>query len=163
MDPALLREALGLLPEATDEEVRTALAATDLLPQPEPAPAPEPVPAAPAALPDGVVTIDETALAELREQASQGVAARAQQLTEARDRALDDAVRAGKFPPARRDHWAGYWQVDPDDAKAALASLAPGLIPLADLGTTAGDDVTAQEAEFAEFDRLFSRPAGKDA
>lgn len=157
MDPAKIREALGLLPEATDEEVRTALADTDLLPQPEPQTETEPVAPAPAALPDGVVTIDEATLNELREQASQGVAARAQQVTEARDRALDDAVRAGKFPPVRRDHWAGYWDKDPEGAKAALASLEPGLVPVQDAGVPGGEETN--DGGNDEFDSIFSRPA----
>jgi hypothetical protein len=154
MDTALLRTALGLPPEATDEEVTAAVTENGLAPA---ATAIEPeadiTPAVPV-LPEGVTTIDEAALAELREQASQGVAARAQQRTEARDRDLDDAVKAGKFPPVRREHWQHAYDLDPEGTRQALASLAPGLVPVADNGVPGGAEATTDESEF---DGLFSR------
>jgi hypothetical protein len=156
MDPAKLREALGLLPEATDDEVTAAISASGLAPLPGPIPEPEQV-LVPAPLPAGVTTIDEAALADLLQKAEQGVAARAQQLTDKRDRLLDDAVKAGKFPPARRDHWENSYRHDPDGTEQALASLAPGLIPLQELGAP-GDAEHALTAEDESFDRLFSQP-----
>ncbi|MUN41414.1 phage protease [Actinomadura litoris] len=174
MDAALLRQALGLSPEATDDEVRTALTTQGITPTP-PAPAGDPedqapadpegeggdAPAAPATDPaetlaPGTVTIDEAALAELREQALEGVAARAQQRREARDRALDDAIKAGKFPPVRRPHWESYWDKDETGAKEALASLAPGLVPVQDAGAPGSETDAAADA--SEFDSLFTRP-----
>ena len=153
--PALdegLRTRLGL---AADADEATILAAVDeaLNERAEPTPA-EPVAAAPAPLPEGTVVIEETMLNELREQAAQGVAARAQQRTEARDRALDDAVKAGKFPPARREHYAKAWDADPDGTKQLLASLADGLVPMADIGEPGGEPSSDDD----EFDRFFSTP-----
>ncbi len=158
--PALdegLRERLSLPADADEAAI---LAAVDELteaatapPAPAPAPAPEPVG---ASLPPGTVAIDETTLAQLREQAEQGVAARTQQLTEARDRAIEDAVRAGKIPPARRDHWQKAWAADPDGTRQTLASLAPGLVPLEDIGEPGGDEADLDD----EFDRLHSRKGG---
>jgi hypothetical protein len=107
---------------------------------------------------DGVVQIDATQLAELRAQAAEGVAARAQQRTEARDRDLDDAIRAGKFAPARRDHWQRLYDADPEGTKQTLASLEAGLVPLADKGTPGGED--AVDPFDAEIDRLF-RPTSR--
>ncbi|MFB4306978.1 phage protease [Actinomadura sp. GTD37] len=174
MDAAKLREALGLSPEASDDEVRAALAEQGVTPAQPPTedPANEPgegegteggesetAPAEPVtqqattALPPGTVAIDETALNELREQAQQGVAARAQQKREARDRTLSDAVKAGKFPPARKEHWETYWERDEEGARQALASLAPGLVPVEDAGQPGGE--LTNEAVDAEFDRLF--------
>lgn len=160
MDPAKIREGLGLPPEATDEEVRAALAGTDLMPQPEPV---EPVvePTAPA-LPEGTVAIDEATLAALQEQAAQGVAARAQQRTEARDTAIRAAVTEGRIPPARTDHWQKLWDADPEGTKTTLASLAAGTVPLADIGT-AGAETDEADREAAEFDRLFSKPVPTSA
>lgn len=170
-----LRERLGLPADADEATILAALesALTPPTPEPvpepvaevEPAPAPVPVPEPVAArtMPAGTVLVDEATLADLRRQAAEGVAARAQQLTEARDRSISAAIAEGRIPPARREHWAALWQADPEGTETTLASLAAGTIPLADLGTTAGDDVTAQEAEYAKFDALFSRPAGKDA
>ncbi len=157
--PALdegLRERLSLPADADEAAI---LAAVDELteaataPAPAPAPAPEPVG---ASLPPGTVAIDEATLAELRERAEQGVAARTQQLTEARDRAIGDAIAAGKIPPARRAHWEQAWAADPDGTKATLASLAPGLVPLEDIGEPGGDEADLD----AEFDRLHSRKGG---
>lgn len=149
-----LRERLGL-PENADEA--TILAALDdkLTAPTAPAEGETTEPAEPEtpALPEGIVTIDEATLTQLREQASEGVAARAQQRTESRDRTLDDAIKAGKFPPARRDHWAKLYDADPDGTKTTLASLEAGLVPLADQGAPGGEETT--ESFDAEFDRMF--------
>ncbi len=94
--------------------------------------------------------VDAAVLAELREQAAQGVAARTRQLTEDRDRAIEDAVKAGKITPARREHWQKSWAADPDGTKDLLASLAPGLVvPLEDIGEPGSDEPTDADAEFA--------------
>lgn len=118
---------------------------------------PEPV-AAGTQLPDGAVVVDADTLAELRAAAAEGRAAREQQRVEARDRALDEAVQAGKIAPARRDHWVKLWEADPDGTQQTLASLEPGLVvPVQPAGYTGGEPDSS--AEDAEFDRLFSRPA----
>lgn len=157
MDSAKLREALGLPPEASDEEVTAAIADSGLVPAPTIEPVVELVAPVAPVLPEGTVTIDEAALALLQEQAAQGVAARAQQLVEDRDRTIGDAIRAGKIPPARKDHWEKAWAADSDGARTTLASLAPGLIPLQDSGAP-GDAEHALTAEDESFDRLFSQP-----
>ncbi|WP_188188045.1 phage protease [Nonomuraea sp. SYSU D8015] len=155
-----LRERLGLEAEAGDEAILAAI--DDLLdkataPPPEPTPQPEPVAAA-AALPPGTVAIDEATLADLREKAEQGVAARARQLTEDRDRTIDDAIRAGKTPPARREHWQKAWAADPEGTRELLASLAPGLVPLEDVGEPGGEP-TDQADDGSQYDGIFSRKA----
>lgn len=153
-----LRERLGIDADADDEAVLAAI--DDLLdkataPVPEPTPQPEPVA---AALPPGTVAIDEATLADLREKAEQGVAARARQLTEDRDRTISDAINAGKTLPARREHWEKAWAADPDGTRQMLASLAPGLVPLEEIGEPGGDPERANDDGFA--DHLFSRKAG---
>ncbi|NUW45551.1 head maturation protease, ClpP-related [Nonomuraea rhodomycinica] len=154
-----LRERLGIGADAELDDDALLAALDEALTEradpdtPEPAPAPEPVA---ARLPEGTVLVDKATLDQLREDAAQGVAARAQQRTEARDRVLDDAIASGKFPPARREHWARLWDADPDGTRDTLANLAEGTVPLADLGEPGGDDLTAD----TEFDHLFSRKAG---
>jgi hypothetical protein len=162
--PALdegLRERLGL---GADADEATILSAVDDLvdkatapPEPTPEPQPEPVAASPA-LPPGTVAIDEATLADLRQKAEQGVAARARQLTEDRDRAIDDAIKAGKTLPARRDHWQQAWAADPDGTRQMLASLAPGLVPLEEIGEPGGEPAEADDE--AKYDHLFTRKAG---
>ncbi|MGI5171881.1 hypothetical protein ACQEU3_46820 [Spirillospora sp. CA-253888] len=192
VDQALLRQALGLSPEASDDDVRNKLAehgmtgldlanaevvdetgdddtdtgdGTDTEADDTNNPDSQSEVEAPAgqtpqaaALPPGIVTIDEATLADLRAKAEQGVAARAQQRREERDRVLNDAVRAGKFPPARRAHWETYWERDEDGAKQALASLAPGLVPVADIGEPGSERDLPTGAD-DDYDRLFSKGA----
>ena len=161
--PALdegLRERLGLSADADEAAI---LAAVDELTEAAtapPTPAPEPVA---ASLPPGTVLMDETQLTDLRAAAEDGRAAREQQRTEARDAAITAAIGDGRITPARREHWQTAWEADPEGTAQTLASLAPGLVPLADVGAPGGEpDATAEDAEF---DRLFSRPvpAGRDA
>ncbi|MET8334369.1 phage protease [Streptosporangium canum] len=152
--PALdegLRERLGL---SADADEATILAAVDDMVDKVTAPPTTPAPVA-ASIPDGAVLVDSERLAQLERQAAEGVAARAQQRTEARDRALDDAVKAGKFPPARREHYAKAWDVDPDGTKQLLASLADGLVPMTDIGAPGGEDTGPADDEY---DRFFSTP-----
>ncbi|MEV4179934.1 head maturation protease, ClpP-related [Streptosporangium canum] len=153
--PALdegLRQRLGLEADADEATILEKLDETLAELTEPPAPVAEPVA---AQLPAGLVAVEEAVLAELREQAAQGVAARARQLTEDRDRAINDAINTGKITPARREHWENAWKADPDGARQILASLAPGLVPMADLGVPGGEDTGAVDDEF---DRLFSVP-----
>jgi hypothetical protein len=154
--PALdegLRERLGL---GADADEATILAAVDEALTERADPAPAPTASAAPIVPTGMTLIDEATLADLRQKAEQGVAARARQLTEDRDRTIDDAIRAGKTPPARREHWQTAWAADPDGTKQLLASLAPGLVPLADIGEP-GSEPTGERDD--EFDHLFTRSA----
>lgn len=43
-----------------------------------------------------------------------------------RDRALDQAVRDGKFTESRRAFWAAKWNQDPEGTARIVASLVPG-------------------------------------
>jgi ATP-dependent Clp endopeptidase proteolytic subunit ClpP len=155
-----LRERLGIADDAELDDdalldaVDQALAERAEPSTPEPASALEPVA---ARVPDGMALIDEATLSELRASAAEGVAARTQQRTEARDQALTDAIRVGKFPPARRDHYAKAWDADPDGTRQLLDSLAEGLVPLADVGQPGGEPTDASAVD-ADFDRLFSTP-----
>jgi ATP-dependent protease ClpP protease subunit len=155
-----LRERLGIADDAELDDdalldaVDQALAERAEPSTPEPAPVPEPVA---ARIPDGMQLIDEATLAELRASAAQGVEARTLQRTEARDQALTNAIRVGKFPPARRAHYAAAWDADPEGTRQLLDSLAEGLVPLADVGQPGGEP-TDSSAVDADFDRLFSTP-----
>jgi hypothetical protein len=148
-----LRSRLGLAADADEATIQEALI-TRLDTPPEPTPAP--VPVAAAALPAGVVTIDQATLDELRGQATQGVQARAQQLTERRDRVIMAAVRDGKITPARKAHWEASWAADAEGAEQALASLAPGLVPVDGLRGEVGSD-TDTNSDDAVYASLFGK------
>lgn len=49
---------------------------------------------------------------------------------------IDAAIQAGKFAPARREHWVKLFGADPQGTEQVLATLAPGAIPLAAVGTS---------------------------
>lgn len=126
-----VRERLGLPADAPDEDV---LAALDQQLPAEPA-APEETPAAPApqAGDDGTVRVDAAQWAAMQQAAQLGVAAHTRQQTEDRVRLVDAAVADGRIPPARRDHWLAQLAADPG-AATTLASLQPGLVPVAEAG-----------------------------
>lgn len=154
-----LRERLGL---GADADEATILAAVDEAlteradPEVIPAPVAEPVA---ASLPEGTVLVDAERFAQLERQAAEGVAARVQQRTEDRDRTLNAAIKAGKFPPVRKEHYAKAWDADPDGTKQLLASLADGLVPMVDIGEPGREPTGAADDEF---DNIFSTP-GKGA
>ncbi|MCK2219703.1 ATP-dependent Clp protease proteolytic subunit [Actinomadura sp. ATCC 31491] len=161
-----LRERLGIDADAELDDTALLDALDEALAEradttpPEPAPAPAPEPIA-ARIPEGMTLIDSAALDELRNSAAEGVAARAQQRAEERDRVLNEALRDGKFPPARREHYAKAWDRDPDGTRALLDLLPKNSVPVEDIGEP-GTDPLASDAENAAIDRLFSIP-GKDA
>lgn len=124
-----LREALSLPEDATDQEVFDAV--LEKLTEP---PAPAPAPAPQAALPDGIVAVEASVLDALRLDAQRGAQARAQQETEARLSLVSAAIGDGRIPPARKDHWLAALAADPEGTAATLASLAPGLVPVDEIG-----------------------------
>lgn len=85
---------------------------------------------------DSTVTIDAEQYRQLQSAAEQGVAARRRQLDEDRDRELEQAVLAGKFPASRVDHYRRLWDADEDGTREVLAGLAPNTIPVSELGET---------------------------
>lgn len=142
-----LRQSLGLAADADEATVLAAHAAAlaELEKLNEAAPTPTP-----AALPDGVVTIDQATLAELQVAASAGREARAQQLREQRVRVVDTAINEGRVTPARRDHWLGQLEADPG-METVLSSLQPVFNVSTsvghDGGAELGDEVSTAAAE----------------
>lgn len=144
----VIRERLGVAEDATDEEVLKAFDAalansaiesdtnTDENNDNSDADEDANTPVADAdkvlvtAKADGVMTIDAAELASLKAEAAMGRQALERQQTTDRDNLLGECVKAGKFPPSRKDHWQKLYDVDPDGTRETLASLASGLIPV---------------------------------
>jgi hypothetical protein len=61
---------------------------------------------------------------------------------------VDDAIRAGKFAPSRREHWLRVAEADPEGTAQLLAGLTAGTVPVSDLGLPGGDGFDI-DAEFA--------------
>lgn len=171
MDPAKMREALGLKADASDDEVRAALATAGLAPQAAPAEL-EPAatgdasqpkagqPTASAKAVPGTMTIDASAWNEREVRIKRLEAEAAKRAREERDQVIAAAVQAGKFAPSRKEHWARLWDADPEGTRQVLAGLQANVVPVEATGYAGGED----EEFNAEFRQLFpptSEPARK--
>lgn len=136
-----LRRQLGVPADAAADTILNALTEA-LAEQADPAP---------AALPDGVVAVDQAVLDELRADAALGRAAHDHQMSTAREQAVDAAVADGRIAPANRQPWLDRLAADPTGAEAkVLASLAPGLVPVDERGH-------AQDTAPSDSDALYGR------
>lgn len=154
MDPAKIREALGLAPDASDDEVKAGLVTAGLAAPPTPEPA---AAAAPATQPkpelvhaSGTMTIDVSAWAEQQDRIKRLEAQAAKQSRDERDKVIAQAVQDGKFAPARKEHWVRLWDADPEGARQIIDGLAKNVIPVMAMGYAGGDnDGDEIDAEFA--------------
>lgn len=146
-----LMHRLGITDSSLDEDALLAAVDEALNEQADPAPA------APAPLPEGVVAVDAEQWSQTQADAALGREAREQQITATRVATVDNAIAAGKIPPARKEHWLNLLEADPG-ASAVLDSLAAGTVPLTEKGFTGGID----EAENAD-DRLYVKAWGNDS
>ena len=132
-----MRADLGLAPDADETAIASAVAA-------RPAPA----------LPEGIVTIDASALATLQHNAQAGVQALENQRIADRDRYLDRAIERGKFAAARRENFQKLYDADPEGTKDLIDGLAENTIPVIELGYDAGDTVAKTEDD-RTYDAVF--------
>jgi hypothetical protein len=165
MDPAKLREGLGLAPDASDEDVHAAMQATlqasgvtTTTPTTAPtgtapatdAPAAEPV-AASVPKVAGTMTIDASAWDEQQTRIKRLEAEAAKRAREERDQVIAAAVNEGKFAPARKEHWVRLWDADPEGTRQVIAGLTKNVIPVAALGFADDSDASIDE----EYAHLF--------
>lgn len=141
-----LLSALGVTDAEADDGVLIAALGEALAERAEPT-----TPTTPAVpeLPEGVTVIDTAALQELQVAAAEGQQARRIQRAEERDESIRAAVRDGRIPQARTEHWAKQWDADPEGAAKTLASLAPGTIPVKASGFPGRNDegVSSDDAD----------------
>jgi hypothetical protein len=164
MDPAKLREGLGLALDASDEDVNAAMQATlqaTTTPTTTPAaptaatpvePAVEPV-AAGGAPPKmaGTMVIDASAWDAQQERIKRLEAQETKRAREERDQVIAAAVADGKFQPARKEHWVRLWDADPEGTRQVIAGLTKNVIPVASLGFADDSGISIDE----EFAHLF--------
>lgn len=141
MDPKLkaaLIKVHGLADDATDEQVTEAVAQAAETPPAVETEEKEVVattttekettePVVPEA---GTVVVDEATVEELKTAASRGQAAWTELQTAKHNGLLDDAVKAGKFAPSRREHFAGLLKADEEGTTKLIESLAAGIVPV---------------------------------
>ena len=145
-----LRARLGLAADAElgPEQVLAALGSTPSTTQDD-SPAPQPTTA--SAGKPGTMIIDASAWEERETRIKRLEAEAAKRAREERDQVIAAAVQAGKFPPARKDHWVRLWDADPEGTRQVLAGLQPNVVPVDAVGHASDLD-----AEFdAEFAHLF--------
>ncbi len=111
-------------------------------------------------LPEGVVMIERSALDELRADALMGREAREEQNRQRRTQRVETAIRLGKVPPARREHWLKALEVDEDGNGRVLDELAEGLVPVSAKGYDAGG--TDEDSPSMDLDKVRDMPAYKD-
>ena len=139
---ATLRAKLGL-PEGTDLDPDTLLSGIEKLAasgDSSPGKTPKHQP--------GTVVVDQQVWADTQNRIKRLEEIRAAQQRIERERMVDDAIRAGKFAPSRRDHWLRIAEADPEGTAQLLAGLTPGTVPVSDLGLPGGEDFSF-DVEFA--------------
>lgn len=175
MDPAKLREALGLAPDAPDEDVNAAMQgalqaagatatttpatgtpSTSTSDAPAGSPAAEPVAAGAPPRVAGTMVIDASAWDAQQERIRRLEAQETKRAREERDQVIASAVKDGKFPPVRKGHWERLWDADPEGTREVIATLAKNVVPVDALGHADLDD----EDLDTEFAGLFPPAAG---
>lgn len=135
-----MRQTLGVSADITPQEFTAAL--TEALA--ERAEDPDPAQTA-AQVPEGMVLMDQATVDELRAGATAGREAQAQQQEEHRAALVQAAINDGRIAPARREGWMNTLRTDPG-SEQTLADLAPGLIPLAEMGHAGESSTTTNSA-----------------
>ena len=86
-------------------------------------------------LPEGAQIVDSAAFAELQKQAAEGVAARAEQNAERRDRIVADAIKRGRIAASARETWRAQLDENEDGTARLLASLPENTaVPVVEIG-----------------------------
>ncbi|BEL07837.1 Clp protease ClpP [Actinoplanes sichuanensis] len=149
MDPAKIREALGLTADASDDEVKAALTSAGLTAaSTAPAPDTEPVAKPKPGNAPGTMTVDVSAWQDREDRLKRLEAQEGKRRIAERDQILNQAVIDGKFAPARKEHWARLWDADPEGTREVVAGLTKNVVAVSEIGS-AGDD--------SEFDDEFAR------
>jgi hypothetical protein len=100
-------------------------------------------------IPEGMQLIDSTVLTELQQGVAASNAEIAKQRIKERDEFIAGACRAGKFARSRIAHFTSLWETDPDGTRELINKLAPGLVPVAERGSSDPAEVAATAAAAA--------------
>lgn len=113
----------------------------------------------------GLTVVDKALHDQLVADARAGAEARAQQLREANDRAIGEALNTGRISPASTDTWRKGLAENRDATLALLSTLAANsAVPVNEIGHAIGSEETTNDAEMASaYAKVVGRPYGKDA
>jgi len=115
--------------------------------------------ARPLQLPEGTIVVDRETWETVARQASEGAALAASTRDQERDRFLNDAIKAGKFPPSRRQHYLDAWTADAEGTRGLIDSLQPGLVPVEARGTATAPNEQERIAAEGTYDQSWLTPA----
>jgi ATP-dependent protease ClpP protease subunit len=153
---ATLRSKLGLADDATLEPSQVLAAIADKVTPQEVVDSTQPTtpPATPKPQAAGTMVIDASAWDAQQEAIKRLEAKQAKHDRDERDEVIAKAVRDGKFPPFRKEHYAKLWEADPEGTRATIDGLTKNVIPVEAKGFTLDD-----EEIDAEFAHLFPKGA----
>lgn len=162
MDPAKIREALGLPADASDDEVKAALTAAGLTatspPPTDPAPpgstAPEPAPEPQlvnAAAQPGMRLVADSVWEDQQQTIQRLTSFVDKTERDERDQVIAKAIQAGKFTPAQRTQFVRMWDANPKAARDVIESLTPNSALAVVASGYAGDGMEPD----AEYSALF--------
>jgi hypothetical protein len=148
VDAAKMREALGLKPDATDEEVSAAFAAQAAPSKPADLPDPAATLAAIAPAQGGAVLLDPENYKTLLTRAAKGELAFEQMQRNERDHVLGEAVKDGRFPVSRLSAYEQMWDKDPAATKAYIGLMPKNSVPVMASGFL-GAEVSENDTDIA--------------
>jgi hypothetical protein len=167
VDSKELRASLGLAEDASDEEVTAKikeLRASEETPETPPADdgdgdgdgdddeeeeTEEETPEGDDSEEETTASIDRGTLKRLQSDAKAGREAKARQDQKDRDDLIESAVKAGKFPRDRKDHWVKLYDKDPEGTKASIEALEANLVPVEEHGSEgAGGDTGVDASQY---------------
>lgn len=149
-DPDDIREALGLGPEASDDEVREQFSTVF------PTPAGTPVSAAAP----GTIVLASSVWEETQKTIKTLTSFVEDSKRSARDEVLAQGVKDGKFSPAQKPHFAKLWDADPDGTRTLINTLTPNSALAVMASGYAGEGVEADPEYSALYGAYDARKAG---
>lgn len=150
-DDSAIEEAINALAERPTTVVNNA--ATE--------PSPEQLSEVAAKL--GATVVDKAAYDKLVSDAQAGVEARAQQVREANDRIIGDALAKGKITPVNSKTWREALDESPKQTMALLESMPENSLPVMEIGHgVSREDAPQDQDKLDMFALVTGREFGKD-
>lgn len=146
VDAAKMREALGLKPDASDDEVRAAVVAELAAPVGPPDPAATLTAITPAQ--GGAMLIDPENYKTLVTMAAKGEAAYAEVQKNRRDIVLDKAMHDGRFPLSRLSAYKDMWDKDPEATEQYVGLMPKQTVPTLAAGVL-GQEISQNDSDSA--------------